>query len=287
MSSAMRTIFYDFKANVGLELPSRRRLIKRLGEYDSLAEYTFLAVRDFEANWDGTESHEDYISTKAKLRNVNLRNGVTLPQHELTLIKSFLVNSHAMLEDFVDQYKIDIRNLIDSSFCLDGSDKLSKEERLLNPLRKNDIQPLFPIWLLPVLKYYRLLRNSVAHDKMDMQSCEDAYNEIDKELLNADYPVFAGKTPNTPNELTIEDFYFYSACIKHFANYLTMALKGKVDWSNLGNIHESFNVSNFKKGTQPIPLINVTLRQYNHKPTKEEISHILSSIKEQKITQKQ
>ena len=282
MASKMRTIFYDFKANVDLELPSRKRLLKRLGEYDTLAEYTFLAVRDLEANWDGNGTHEDYISAKAKLRNVNLREGVTLPNPEPALIKSFLVNSHAMLEDFADQYKIDIKNLINPDFCLDTSDKLSKVERLLIPLQIMGINPIFPTWLSPVLKYYRLVRNSVAHNEKEIKSCEDAYEAIDIQKLQTDYPLFTGKAPNNPNEINIEDFYFYSACIKHFANYLTMALKGKVNWSNLGYIHDSFNAKKFSKGTQPIPLINTVLMQYNHRPLKEEVLRILADIKKQK-----
>lgn len=278
----MRKTFYDFKANVDLELPSRVRLNHRLGEYDTLAEYTYLTIKDFEANWDGLGTHEDYISSKAIIHNVKIRGGVTLPNYETALIKSFLVNSHAMLEDFVDKYKMDIRNLIDRNFCLDSSDGLSKIEKLLSPLARINITPAFPIWLLPVLKYYRLVRNSVAHNEKEMISCKNAYNTIDLQKLNNDYPTFSGKAPNVPENLNMEDFYFYSACIKHFANYLTMALKGKVDWRNLGNINESFDVSTFKKGTQPILLINKVLSKYNHRASEEERRQILADIKKQR-----
>lgn len=278
----MRKTFYDFKANVDLELPSRVRLNHRLGEYDTLAEYTYLAIKDFEANWDGLGTHEDYVSSKAIIHDVKIRGGVTLPYYETALIKSFLVNSHAMLEDFVDQYKMDIRNLIDRNFCLDSSDGLSKIEKLLSPLARINITPAFPIWLLPVLKYYRLVRNSVAHNEKEMISCKKAYNSIDLQKLNNDYPTFSGKAPNAPENLNMEDFYFYSACIKHFANYLTMALKGKVDWGSLGSIHESFDVATFQKGTNPIALTNIVLSQYHHKATTEERQQILAEIKRQK-----
>ena len=278
----MRKTFYDFKANVDLELPSRVRLHHRLGEYDTLAEYTYLTLKDFEANWNGVGSHEDYVSSKAIVHDVKIRGGVTLPNYESALIKSFLVNSHAMLEDFVDQYKMDIRNLIDRKFSLDLSDKLSKAEKLLSSLEKISILPSFPEWLLPVMKYYRLVRNSVAHNEKDMKSCETAYKAIDIRKLNEEYPTFSGKVPNVPNNLNMDDFYFYSACIKHFANYLTMALKGKVNWSNLGNIHESFDVRTFVKGTCPISLINREISQYKHVILREEQLQILADIKKQK-----
>lgn len=282
MSNTMRSFFYDFKKNVDLELPSRKRLLKRLGEYDTLAEYTFCAIRDFEANWNGEISFEDYVTSKARLRDVNLRGGVMLPNHEISLIKSFLVNSHAMLEDFIEYYKNDIRNLIDPEFHLDGSDGLSKAQKLLVPLSHLGIEPNFPSWLLPTLTYYRLLRNSAAHNEKEVEKLKEAYDLIDRTLLYEQYPIFAHKAPNFNTALTIDDLYFYSACIKHFANYLTMALKGKVEWNKLGETHENFDVRNFKKGTKPIPLITVTLGMYNHKATKEEVLAILAHIKEQK-----
>lgn len=109
-----------------------------------------------------------------------------------------------------------------------------------------------------------------------------AYNAIALKELNDDYPTFSGKAPNAPENLNMEDFYFYSACIKHFANYLTMVLKGKVDWGNLGTIHERFDVTTFQKGTNPIALINTVMGQYKHAITVEERLLILAEIKKQK-----
>lgn len=278
----MRTIFYDFKANTNIELPSRKRLFKRLGEYDTLAEYTFCAILDFESRWDKSDSFENYVTVKAAEHKVNLKNGVTLPDYKQALIKSFLISSYAMLEDYINQYKKDIKNLLAPTFAFDNSDGLNRIERLLRPLKELDINPKFPIWLLQILKYYRLVRNSVAHSDKDIKNCTDAYREINIDLLKKDYPIFTNKAPNICGSLTIDDFYFYSACIKHFANYLTMALKGKIIWSELGPIHENFKVENFKKGTAPIPLINATMAMYNHTPTEEERRNILDYIKEQK-----
>ena len=94
--NTMRTIFYDYKANIDLRLPSRERLLKRLGEYDTLAEYTACAVLDFEANWTGEGDYSDYVTAKAVQHNVNLKGGVQLDNYMNALYKSFMVNSHAM-----------------------------------------------------------------------------------------------------------------------------------------------------------------------------------------------
>ena len=91
-----------------------------MGDYDTLAEYTFCAVRDFEVDWTNESSFEKYVTTKAELKGVNLRDGVMIPNHELALVKSFLVNFYAMLEDFINYCRFDIKNLFDKNFHLDN-----------------------------------------------------------------------------------------------------------------------------------------------------------------------
>lgn len=46
----MRTHFYNFKVGADFKLPSCKKLFKKMGEYDTLAEYTVCALRDFEKN---------------------------------------------------------------------------------------------------------------------------------------------------------------------------------------------------------------------------------------------
>lgn len=279
--NTMRTIFYDYKANIDLRLPSRERLLKRLGEYDTLAEYTACAVLDFEANWTGEGDYSDYVTAKAVQHNVNLKGGVQLDNYMNALYKSFMVNSHAMFTDFIRQYRNDIKNLINPDFHLaeSASDK-SELDRLVISLKKEGIEPQWPDWLLQVINYYRIVRNKVAHNDKDNEECQDAYNEIDFEQLEKDYPTFSG-LPNPNDGITIDDFYFYSACIKHVANYLVMALKGKVDWDHIGNIHSEFT-KKWVKGTNPYALINRTLCAYNYHPTKEQVRNIIESIKERR-----
>ena len=74
----MRTRFYNFKVGVDFKLPSREKLFKKMGEYDTLAEYTVCALRDFEKKWDRKKKFEDYVTQKAIEHSVNLRGGVTL-----------------------------------------------------------------------------------------------------------------------------------------------------------------------------------------------------------------
>lgn len=99
--------------------------------------------------------------------------------------------------------------------------------------------------------------------------------------VDKDYWVFKGKAPNPADAITMDDFYFYSACIKHVANYLVMVLKGRVNWPNIGT-HTDLDPANIKKGTDSVKLVGRIFLQYNHRGTKEEIRSILDVLKERK-----
>ena len=275
-----RTIFYDYRSNVDIVLPSHKRLYKRLGDYDTLAEYTMLSLLDFEKYYDRIVTFEEYVTEKAKEHQVNLRGGVTLGNYKTALIKSFMVNSYAILSDFIKYYRDDIRNLFTRDFNIANDDKVSELSRLLKSLETLDIKPTFPDWLLPCMEYYRHVRNSVAHNTRDKDACEKAYVKIDRDKLKADYWVFEKKAPNSTDEISMDDFYFYSACIKHVANYLVMALKGRVTWDALGATHIDLMPENIKKGTETVRLVNNVFMQYNHRFTKEEQRKVIDMVKE-------
>ena len=132
------------------------------------------------------------------------------------------------------------------------------------------------------MDYYRMVRNSVAHNERDKEACDNAYEKVDRLAIDKDYWVFKGKAPNPADAITMDDFYFYSACIKHVANYLVMSLKGKVNWSNLGFTHTDLDPANINKGTNSVKLVGRVFLQYNHSGTKEEIRSILDVLKERK-----
>ena len=167
-------------------------------------------------------------------------------------------------------------------FKIVDDDKVSELTRLLIALEELEIIVKFPCWLLPVMDYYRMVRNSVAHNERDKKACEKAFSKVDKDAINADYSIFKGKVPNAVNAITMDDFYFYSACIKHVANYLRMALKGRVDWGHLGYTHLDLDPANIEKGTDSVKLVGRVYLQYCHKGTKEEIRSVLDTLKRRK-----
>ena len=277
-----RTIFYNYQSNVDIVLPSSKRLYKRLGDYDTLAEYTMCAMLDFEKYCDKRVDFSDYVATKAKEHQINLRGGVTLGNYKTALCKSFIVNSHAILSDFIIHYRDDIRNLFTRDFKLAEDEKVSELSRLLVSLETLGLKPSFPGWLLPVMDYYRMVRNSVAHNARDVDACRKAYLKVDRNAIDNDYWVFNGKVPNDADAITMDDFYFYSACIKHVANYLVMVLKGRVEWSRIAETHTDLDPKNIQKGTDTIKLVNRVFLQYNHRATKEERKSLIDAVVEKK-----
>lgn len=277
-----RTIFYDFKNGIDFDLPSRRKLEKRLGDYDVLAEYTMCAVREMECRLKEEEDKNAFFVGKLQEHNVNMGSYVDYPQKERDLCMLFMVNTNAMLNDFVNLYARDIRELINPTFVLPGDAKLSKVDGLMVAFENFGITIAAPEWLIQCLNYYRFIRNSIAHNDGEKRKCQDAFEAINIDALYKDYPIFNGKAPNPVDMICMDDFYFYSACVKHFANYTVMALKGRVDWSNLGSTHPLFQPENIPSGTNPKTWINRVLNEYHSQATLDDREKIFESIKAKK-----
>lgn len=277
-----RTIFYDFKKGIDFDLPSRRKLEKRLGDFDVLAEYTICAVRDMGHNIKISANKKSYFKEKLKQHKVNMGSYVDYPQKERDLCMLFMVNTNAMLNDYVDSYARDIRSLINPNFELPGNNEMSKVEKLLYAFNKNGMAFTIPEWVLQCLNYYRLVRNCIAHNDGEQRQCGDAYKAIDTEALCKDYPIFNDKAPNPIDRICMDDFYFYSACVKHFANFTVMALKGKVDWGEIGAIHPLFRLEKIPFGANPKTWINRVLNDYHCNATQQDRDKIYEVIKERK-----
>lgn len=281
--SGRRNFFYNYRANVDLALPSQKALFKSLGNIDVMAEYTFCAVRAFKYNSKRSKlSHKIYVEKKAVKHNVNMRGCDEDIIIERDLCRTFMLNSYAMLDVFIEHYRTDIQNLIYPTFSLLSDNTKSRIERLLIPLKSLGIEPACPEWLMQCLSYYRLVRNGSAHSLENKTKCESEYKMIDIEKLWENYPIFAHKAPNCPNKISIDDFYLYSACIKHFANYLVMALKGKVCWEKLGEFHPKFQKENIPVSMNPRTWVNIVLNEYQSKATPAERDQIVECIKSHK-----
>lgn len=281
--SKKRTIFYDFKSNIDFDLPSRKMLVKRLGDYDVLAEYTICALRDFQHNIAHSGiSKKQFFKDKIKKHRINMGSYVEYKDMEHDLCMLFMINSYAMLNEFVIAYRDDIRDLIKYDFKLSDKEGISKVEKLNISLEEIGIKSACPIWIQQCLNYYRYVRNATAHNDGLKKKCDEAYKFINIDQMHSEYPIFKDKAPNPVSHIKIDDFYLYSACIKHYANYLVMALKGKVDWANVWQTHHLFQRKNIPKETNPVSWVNGILTKYNCHVTRAVRDQIVEYIKANK-----
>lgn len=277
----MRTIFYNAKDNIHWRLPSREYLFHRLGEYDTMAEFTVLSECHFEHLCESADSYVDFVNDKAKEYGVNIRCGVTLENYREAMYKSFMINTHAIFNEYFRLLKNDLKIYFLPEFKVVNNNQISTFQRYLNSLQGYGFKPNIPLWLQSTIEYYRLVRNYTAHIGDDNKECVDAYNRIDKEQIDHDYPVFSGKAPNAPNSITMEDFYMFSACVKHVANMITISLMGQEKWTDLGKNHPSLRKGKIPKGTDKRKFVQKILNDVGHKCVKEEVDMILNDIRNQ------
>ena len=75
--------FYDFSV-VRFKLPSRERLVKRLGEYDALAEFAVLSFYDFETIARSVQDTYKFVCDKAREYDVKIKGTVSMENYHVT-----------------------------------------------------------------------------------------------------------------------------------------------------------------------------------------------------------
>ena len=162
--------FYDFSV-VRFKLPSRERLVKRLGEYDALAEFAVLSFYDFETIARSVQDTYKFVCDKAREYDVKIKGTVSMENYHEALYKSFMINTYAMFAEFIENVREDIRILVNPDFVFVDDNNISDYERLKRSLETIDVYPPIPKWLEQIEEYYRLVRNHVAHNGGDDENC--------------------------------------------------------------------------------------------------------------------
>jgi hypothetical protein len=275
----MRAQFYDFSGAI-YKLPSRERLIKRLGDYDALAEFAILGLLEFEAKLIVQKDAYQYISEKAQEHNVKIRGKVALDNYHEVMYKSFMVNTYSLFEEFIENIRNDIRILIDKNFVFVTVNNISEYERLKCSLKNIEVIPPIPRWLDQLEVYYRTVRNHVAHNKADDEKCLNAYRKIDLETMYSEYDIFKNLAPNPPGEITMQDFYLYSATVKHIANIIALELQDKICLNGIGQTHPEL-IHEHKPGTDRRSLAIEVLMNYTNNYSNNDLDKIVEDIRSQ------
>ena len=269
--------FYDFSV-VKFKLPSRERLVKRLGEYDALAEFAVLSFYDFETIARSVQDTYKFVCDKAREYDVKIKGTVSMENYHEALYKSFMINTYAMFAEFIENVREDIRILINPGFVFVDDNNISDYERLKRSLGAIGIDPPIPKWLEQLEEYYRLVRNHVAHNGGDDEKCNKAFKRIDLNAMYSEYKVFEKLAPNPPNSITMQDFYLFSASVKHIANIITITLKDRIIWQNIGKTHPDL-IRKHQAGTDRRKLARDILIGYGYRYSKEDLDKITADIR--------
>lgn len=269
--------FYDFSV-VKFKLPSRERLVKRLGEYDALAEFAVLSFYDFETIARSVQDTYKFVCDKAREYDVKIKGTVSMENYHEALYKSFMINTYAMFAEFIENVREDIRILINPGFVFVDDNNISDYERLKRSLGAIGIDPPIPKWLEQLEEYYRLVRNHVAHNGGDDEKCNKAFKRIDLNAMYSEYKVFEKLAPNPPISITMQDFYLFSASVKHIANIITITLKDRIIWQNIGKTHPDL-IRKHQAGTDRRKLARDVLIGYGYRYSKEDLDKITADIR--------
>ena len=273
----MKPHFYDFSV-VRFKLPSRERLVKRLGEYDALAEFAVLSFYDFETTARSVQDTYKFVCDKAREYDVKIKGTVSMENYHEALYKSFMINTYAMFAEFIENLRDDIRILVNPDFVFVDDNNISDYERLKRSLETIDVYPPIPKWLEQIEEYYRLVRNHVAHNGGDDEKCNKAFNKIDLDAMCSEYKVFKKLAPNSPNSISMQDFYLFSASVKHIANIITITLRDRIIWQNLGKTHPDL-IRKHQAGTDRRKLARDVLIGYGYRYSKEDLDKITADIR--------
>lgn len=216
------------KEDSTFRLPCLRRLKKTLGEYDALVEYVELATRKFKSDFKSQSelSFSEYLSSEANKQKICLGN-LTLANYESFKNKYYLILPYAAFGTFLSDLKKDFTIFFGEKYNIQGC------EIKLNPickfLKDNGFCLNLDSWSLDLYDYYRLLRNSLAHDSSKkMKDIENLYSSIDMNAVHAYFSTLSA--PHDMDSLDFEDFILFTANMKYIAEKLTLSLEPKIDW---------------------------------------------------------
>ena len=209
-------------------LPSMRRLWQVLGEYDALVEYIELTTRMFKTSFES--QHEltfpEFLSSEAMKENISLNN-LTLENYESFKYKYYLILPNSSFDRFLDDFMIDFHTLFDKNIPL--SRNKTKLHSIVDYLVGDSFSILLEDSSISLYDYYRLIRNSLAHDSLKKEpEIVEIFSSLNIADVHSRYPRLSA--PHDMDNLTFDDFILCTANIKSIADKLTKSLENKIDW---------------------------------------------------------
>lgn len=209
-------------------IPSNRLLWLSLGQYDSLVEYQEVASRLMLSAYDSTkETFREYLIRISKNTGVYL-NDITLQNFKQAQYQGYLIYPNASFDEFLTGFVDDVKILMDSHFS-ESNINGCRFDKIIDALNNIGIVPNIDQAKICLYRYYRLLRNDVAHRLNNSYTVE--YNAIDLSAINGFYPTLAKPQPKA--SLNFDDFILCTANVKNIADEMTRSLLPHINWVDL------------------------------------------------------
>ncbi|WP_297008648.1 hypothetical protein [Prevotella sp.] len=258
-------------------LPCRKRLWKALGEYDALVEYMELTTRKFKTLYNSQHelSFSEFLSKEAKSEDICLNN-LTLENYECFKYKYYLILPYSAFDRFLDDFRKDFKLLFDKDVPLPQNK--TRFQSILDFLKENFFAVQTDSFSYKLFDYYRLCRNSLAHDSLKKTTeIEAIFHAIKVDDVHLRYPNL--DAPNDMKNLNFDDFILCTANIKSIADKLVLCLEDKMNWVDFvkrnSKLFSKLNRFKGNKERQVIYIENVIFSMYGIKLSAPYINDIL------------
>jgi hypothetical protein len=211
------------------------QLKKNLGQQDSIAEATEVAIRSFVNSAPANQKFNEFLANQSQ--NVGIRvDSVDKKLFRQKIALGYLISVQQSLEIFLDNFRRDYRDLYDKEINVDEANK-SQLNKIIDELEKKEppIRALIGEHHLAIMDYYRLTRNEFVHaDIIAVEKKEGKAKKIDLAYslllehdpkIKASYPNL--NAPNNIDNIGFDDFLLFTRAAKAVCEAMSLACKPK------------------------------------------------------------
>ena len=215
-------------------LPCNRQLWKTLGEFDALMQYVECAIISFEEKQKESDlTFQDFLKSQANKMSYPIFN-LSFSEPRQISHNMFLLYPHSCLDTYIDGVVQNMRELGFRDFSLADTKGVSRLENLKTALIRVGAKPNMDDYNMPIYKYYRLLRNRLSHDVLNVRvvEIENAYKNVIKIKHEMDKRF---KNPDALKEMGVLEFSDYILCtanIKNICDKLVISIEPLIKWEN-------------------------------------------------------
>ncbi len=220
--------------NKTFSFPSFRRLWKYMGEADAMIELTELSARSFASSAHASGDVAAFVLAASQKHGVR----VNLPEVSMLhkhLCQHYIVTVYQSAECFLHEFRREHVGLYRKEWAGDAHnvDPLTVALRNVSESEEKSIDAVGPD-LVSRFQYYRSVRNWVVHTKeSDVSKPHERFQKI-TEYSSGNLQKYASvKAPNPPEDLSFDDFIFFSRLTKDLGEKLCEVAKPPEDhWIN-------------------------------------------------------